>query len=232
MFNRTLDELAYEIIELYRATYKNTDSLDIRQVKSWIQEYRNFLLKQKALRPLEIIDQSYVQVLELKDLEVIDSSLILESPSNTYILRTVNEIPAPVENNRGRILISRIALPDLREYNINLYSMEHALNSGYGRFNKHGLFAFLFDGKIHIKSFRIKESLEKIEKLQIAGIFQNPHEAGYVDSMRYPMAESMVRDIHHLIKQEKFPYVVAPIEDPIPNDRDDIVNVNVGGGQQ
>lgn len=228
MFNRTLDELAYEVLELYRATYKVTDSLDIRQVKSWIQEYRAFLLKQKAMRPFEMIDQSYIQVLNLKDLEVIDSSLLEGSPNNTYILRTISNIPAPIENNRGKILITRISLPDLLKGNINLYSMDHALNSGHGRFNKKQLFAFLFDNKIHIKSHLAQNELEKVEHLQIAGAFQDPYQAGYLDNMRYPIAESMIRDIHELIKQEKLPYVTTPIEDPLPNDKDNVINVNRG----
>ena len=37
---KTLNELGYELYELYRATGKVTDSIDIRLFKDWIKQAR------------------------------------------------------------------------------------------------------------------------------------------------------------------------------------------------
>lgn len=222
---KTLDGLAYGIIELYRASYKDTDSLNIRLVKKWIQEYRAFLLKQKFMRPLGELDHSYVQTLTVQDLEVVDSGTVAGGDAlESFLLATTDTVPKPIENNKGNYSITRIALPDMKQSNLSLYSYERALYAGNGRFNTKELYPFFYNNKIYIKSKLTEDELSEITLLQISGVFQDPYEAGYLDTQQYPIAESMVREIHELIKKEKFPYVSTPLEDTLADDADNIIN--------
>ncbi len=222
---KTHDGLAYAIIELYRATYKTTDSLDIRLVKRWIQEYRAFLLKQKLSRPLEVLDLSYVQHLGLLELEAVNASTDPSIDLFSEVLVTVANIPEPIENNQGKYAITRLALPDLRVANLSLYSYEHAARAGHGRFNKREIFLFLYNGKIYLKCNDDAFYLESTTHLEVSGIFQDPYDAGYTSTDRYPITESLFRDITHLIVTEKFPYKHAPLKDNVADDSDNVVNI-------
>ena len=230
MFVTSLHDIAYEIIELYRATYKVTDSLDIRQVKSWIHNYRAFLLHQKFMRPMSMIDYAYRQDLGILKLELVDSSLLPGFESGKHMVRTIEDIPSLIEDNRKLPVFTRLSVADRFRRNINHVTYERALVSGNGRFNSNDLFAFLFDSKIYLIS---KEEIyyKGISHLHAEGVFEDVTTAAkfknsdYTDKDPYPITKAMLSDIHRLIASEKFPLVMTQLKDNISDDADNLVNI-------
>jgi hypothetical protein len=229
MFVESLNDIGYGIIELHRGAIKPTDSLDLREVKSWVHNYRAFLLHQKFMRPLTMIDQAYKQDLGAVALEVVDSS-ILNIPADTYLVRTTVDIPNLIEDNRKLPAITRLSSPDMLRRNFNFVSYERALVSGNGRFNSDDVFAFMFDNRLYLIS---KENLyyKGMTHIHVEGVFEDVTSAyrfkhpDYDDDMPYPITKALVAEIESMIVKEKLNLVRAPLKDVISDDADNLVNL-------
>lgn len=230
---RSLNEIVYDIIESYRATYKITDSLDERLIATWIQHYRVELIKQRLEEPMRSIDEHWVQDLGSIEMQPIDSSIVTNYPSNKYILRSVIEIPPTIQAKVGIGTFTRISPADKLESNFNMVSYERALYCGNGKFNSNDIFAFL-DGK-HLCLIS-KTNLHKyIKYIHVKGIFQNPIEAyefanptiPYTWDMEYPISESLISTIKNLIKDKELRFKLVPMEDNITDGADSLVNMNL-----
>ena len=142
---RSLNEIVYDIIESYRATYKNTDSLDERLVATWIQHYRAELIKQRLEESMRIVDEHWVQDLGAIEMQPIDSSLVSGFTSDRYIMRSVREIPPTIQTKFGIGTFTRISPADRLENKFNLVSYERALYSGNGKYNNKDICDKIYD---------------------------------------------------------------------------------------
>jgi hypothetical protein len=83
---RTLNELVYEIIELYRPNYVVTDSIDERLVATWIQSVRAKILVQDLNRSMRYPDNHCIQDLGVVEMIPVDSTYLNESTQGKTIL--------------------------------------------------------------------------------------------------------------------------------------------------
>jgi hypothetical protein len=225
---RSLNGLGYEILELLRANNRVTDSFDIRFAKTWVQQTRATLLKQKLDDPYYIIDEHNIQDLGKVAMAPVDSS-IGSVESDKFILRSVSKIP-PTINRKGNIgTFTRIASVDLLEAKFNFVSYERALYSGNGKFNQNDIYAFTHEGYMYLMS---KSNLHKlIKEIHIKGVFVNPEDAynfrypnTWTDDMEYPVSEAIVMDMQNMILDKKFKFIMTPYDDNRADGADNIVN--------
>src|SRR6056297_47686 len=60
-YKKTLDEIAYSIIDTARPNRKDDDNIDIRDVYDWIDGARNQLLNQRSLKNPLLVDTALLQ---------------------------------------------------------------------------------------------------------------------------------------------------------------------------
>jgi len=227
---RSFNQLIYEIIELYRANYKVTDSIDERLVATWIQHTRAKLLKQRFDENMRSIDEHNVQDLGAVLLERVDSSSVNGLTSDRNILRTSRDIPTTIDRKGCIGTFTRLSTGDRLVNNINLVSYERALRSGNGKFNSNDLYAYLDGKKICVIS---KSGLHLgLNYIQVKGVFTNPIEAyefatgnTYDWDYEYPISESIVDDMKNMIVRDNFKFIMTPLQDPANNASDDLTNI-------
>jgi len=230
---KTLNQLVYELIDLYRATYKVTDSLDVRLVAAWIQQTRAKILKQRFDENMRSIDEHNVQDLGYLELERVDASSYSSIDVNRSILRTVKDIPSTIDRKGCIGTFTRISSADRLQPKINLVSMERALVSGNGKFNHDDIYAYLDTNKL---CFISKSGIHLgLKYVNVKGVFVNPMDAwgtigtndvdDYDWDTEYPVSESVVRDIMDIIVKDNFRFVLTPLEDSENNATDDLTNI-------
>ena len=154
--NISLNELAYSIMEFYRANVVNTDEIDIRWIKYLVNTTRAKLLKQKFDKPFHEIDEHYVQKIAPSgyavEMEIVDSSAYATLESKRYMVRTSVSIPATIERNGKVGSFTRIGPADRLSETFDIVDYSHALVYGNGKFNKNSIAAFLLDDRIYLIS--------------------------------------------------------------------------------
>ena len=228
----TQNSLAYAATELYRATFRVTDALDIRLFKTWVDEARAQLIKQR-LDDSRYIDESIVQDLGYVEMEQVDSSSYNLITSGKYMLRSKEDIPLTINRKNNLGAFTRIGPADRLDVKYNFVSYDRALVSGNGRFNSNDVYAFLDGAKLCLIS---KTNLHKLIKyIHVKGVFANPEEAynfrygdGVWDGTQaYPVSSAMISDIHTLILDKKFKYVLQQVDDKLSNGSDDTTSTKV-----
>jgi hypothetical protein len=232
----TRNSLAYRILGLYRAQHKNTDNLDIRLIKSWIDSTRALLVKQKMDKSILGIDDTFIQTLAPNgnpvQLEEIDSSLLSSIPSKRYMKRTNIDIPKVLFIRGGVPAFTRIGPVDRLEYKFKPVSYETALISGFGKFNSKDIYCFYLDKRIYLMS-RDLNYFKHIEYIDVKGVFHYPSEvdalndASHDDDSPYPITPAMIEDMESIIVKTKFSFVLTGLADTVANERDDLLNVQL-----
>jgi len=230
---RSFGEIVYGIVELIRANFKVTDSLDERLVAGWVQSARAELLKQRLAEPGRP-NEHWVQDLGAVEMEPVPSSIY--GVSNKFILRSTQPIPRVIYTKKKGHVFTRIGPADRSSRTWNLVSQERALYSGNGKFNKNDVFVFLDDGYICLTS---RNNLHKlIEAINVKGVFQNPIEAynfRYTEEhdwdSEYPISDDIVDAIKVKVINENFNFVLRPMDDKRPNSMDNLTNPAPGEEQ-
>ena len=226
---RSLNGLGYELSELYRGTYKVTDSIDIRLFKTWIQQVRATLSKQRIDEPMSIIDEHMLQSLQPVTFAPVDSSIDINIPSGKYLMKSTLPLPTTINRKGNLATFTRIAPADMLEKAFNFVTYNRALTSGSGKFNQNDIYVFLSNQYLYLLS---RTNIHKyITKVHVKGLFVNPQDAyefgggrTWNDDMEYPISEAIVMDMQSIIMEKKFKYIMTPFEDNKANGVDDIVN--------
>lgn len=203
----TLNQIAYDILGLNRAEIKDSDSLEIREVKFWIHTLRNKLLKQKFDKPMATIDNHYVQSLGAVQVEKVDSSIVTDLPSDRFFLRTKIDIPPTIERSGHVGTFTRIGPADLKEVEYLIVSHDRAIQSGFGKFSRNFVYCFPLDNKLWFTSRN--QSMLDFKYIDIRGVFQNPIEAAlitnptYTDDDDYPINTQLVDEIKMILVQKE-----------------------------
>lgn len=245
MVNTSLNKLIYELIEIYRARVKDSDRLDERLVADWIQTQRSRLLKQKFSKSMYMIDESFVQDLGQVTVEAVSAiNTTVDLGLNKNMLRTSIEIPKTIEGREGVGTFTRIGPADKLSERFNIVTYDRALYSGYGRFNRDQIYAFVLGDRVYLIS---KSGTHlKLRYIDIRGVFQNPILAARIKTPTwtfdddYPISQSMVDDLKKLIIIEKFPLVLQRLEDRSDDLEDNVegnllkqnAKIQAGGGSQ
>jgi hypothetical protein len=201
----TMNNLAYDLMEYYRATIKDSDNIDIRECYFWVTTGRAKILKQKLDREsLFNIDENYFQTISPIEMEIVDSSVVTGLPSDRYVSRTKVTIPPTLERTNYIGTFKRIGPADRLGESYSLITYNNALVFGNGKFNHDSIAAFLMQDRIYLIS-KNSESIRGIKYLDIVGIFQDPITAAKVTDLTYtmddpyPVNANIVDDIKMLI---------------------------------
>lgn len=231
MTTTTLNELTYRLIQLYRSNYKIDDSVPVELFEDWIHSTRAMLLKQRLSKPFTHYSQAIIQTLGPVELEQVESSIAGDT-SGKYMLRTVRDIPLPINTPGNLGAFTRIGPADRADNKFKLVSYDTALFSGYGKFNSKDIHAFMLDGKIYITA-RNLEVYKLIEKIDIHGVFANPVSAAlfknpdWTRDHDYPVDKHLIDDMENIITKTKYPFILEGITDPFNNAKDDLAKPNI-----
>ena len=225
---RSLNQIVWELIELYRQNYKVTDSIDERLFLAWIQSTRAKLIKQRLDENMRLPDEHWVQDLGYVEMEKVDSSVYTSIPSEKYILRSVKSIPWTIHYKGDPGGFTRIGPADKLGINYRLVSYERALVSGNGKFNTDQVYAYLDGDKLCLIS---KSNIHKqLKYINVKGIFQNPIDAyefkngagTYSWDYEYPISDALMNDLKNIIVKENFNFIMVPIDDKKPDSVDNV----------
>jgi len=201
--NKTLNEYSYDFMELYRANHKDTDSLDIRQIKNWIDNTRAILIKQRLDRNPFAVDGSWLQ------------TLTVVGTSGTYFEST-SQIPVPINKRGGEGCITLVDTGVLFAEDIEFTTYAEAKAFNNGKFNSTTKYGFLKEHKFFVKNETSAESFK------VTGVWQSPRlvaayngESNFDTSTTYPMDQSVVDDMKNMILKTNFNFVVQQIEDKL-----------------
>jgi len=228
--NISLNELAYDILEIYRQNVLDTNFIDVRQIKHWVQTTRATLLKQKLDKdPLFAVDEHFVQEIKPNGtpvtIQLLDSSIYTGLPSNRYFAQTSVSIPATIERNGYFHSFTRIGPADLLKESYPIVGYDHALLFGNGKFNTSIPCAFIMGDRIVLTGKNI-QSINGIKYLSIRGIFQNPTEVSklnnpaYTDDDDYPINLNMVDTMKKMIMDSNFRFNNKIPVDSVPVDEE------------
>lgn len=173
----TLYELIYDLRTTINAGKLSDDSeLENEQVKFWIRTQRAYLIRQEANKGRQL-DRSLIQDLGCLTTEIVDRAECCEYPINCIIMRTVDEVPIPIEAN-NRILVTRVGPIDKLDRGFSIVTPQQAVFSGNGRFNKNEMFAFYKDRRWYIKINEDMLSQFALEKINVQQVCEDPEAAG------------------------------------------------------
>jgi hypothetical protein len=215
----TLNETAYRLLAAYRANIKDSDPIDIRLIKNWIRTNRAKLIKQRLSQPLFAISDSLTQALGLIEIEEIDSSIVPNLPAKSSLFRTIIKIPRTIDRKNVGHSFIRIGPADRLTEKYDVLSLENALRSGYGRFNRNDIISFILDDRLYLYT---RGSMVFIPQyIDVIGIFEDPIMAGkindplYDDDSLYPITESIIDDLESLIFNGVFKITINQLEDKV-----------------
>jgi hypothetical protein len=229
--NITLNELVFDLIELYRANYKNTDSLSEEQVRNWIHATRAAILKSRLDNNPFYIDESWVQ--SLVHVSVGNSATVA---GKTYI-RSLYQLPLTLNRRGGEATFTLVSSGDHGVEPYNFVSYDRAQYAGNGVFNTVTKYAFLNNGYMYVKNETITglstwvpvQGQGSVPYINVKGIFFNPELAatfgGYLDfenSYDYPIDQSIIVDMQNIIKKSNFNFILQQLEDKKADGSDSI----------
>lgn len=212
--NISLNELSYDVLELYRQNVLDTTYIDIRQIKYWVNSLRSKLLRQKFQKePFTAIDPAFIQELNYQnkgiEMELVDSSVVSSLPSNRYYLRSTISIPNTIERIGGLGTFTHVGPADKKNEKFIPITFDHSHVFGSGKFNSSAVAFFTLGDRIYLVSVD-KQAVFGTKYISCFGVFDNPVEAAlitnplYNDDLNYPISLNMVDDIKTFILNKEF----------------------------
>ena len=201
----TLSEISYDLLTIVRPKLSDDSSIDIRQIKYWVNTTRAMLVRQE-MNKKRTIDADLIQTLCAK-LEEVSASDCCTDIGCDKILRTVLEVPDTIElYNKEAIL--RVAGINKLKKPFSYVDYLRIPFVGNGKFNKDNIFAFLHDKHMYVYSPGNQE-YRFLDSISIRGVFEDPETAGlfnecedqacYTDESPYPMKAWMIPALKELI---------------------------------
>jgi len=205
----SLEELVYSILEIVRPRALTSELINESVIEYEINAVRAQLIKQDINRGYSV-DSWIIQDLGCIDLELVDKSECCDVELGCKILRTVQQIPSPIELHQKQLItrigpIDKMARPyDYIAYNRVPYSGRNS------KFSKKVIRTFTKDndGYIYIIA---DDSLDSIllSKINVQGVFEDPRlvsefrhcsgEVCYTNSSAYPVKSWMIPVIQEIV---------------------------------
>lgn len=218
MLNISLNELVYDLLELYRANYKNTDSLDETQVRNWIHATRAAILKARLDQNPFYIDESWVQLLNY--VHVYDIPAI----NGIDYIKSTLQLPLTINRRGGEATFTLVSPGGIGITPYEFVSYDRAQHAGNGVFNSAAKYAFLYNKNMYVKNETVAglltEGQPALPYIVVAGIFFNPELAAefngttnFESDYDYPIDQSIITIMQDMIKKSNFNFVIQQLED-------------------
>lgn len=220
--NISINGIAYDVIEKYRANYKDTDALDIRQVYHWVNTARAFLIKQR-------LDKNIFEIYE-EEIQRIPSLELEETAGSTGTVQTTIAIPVTINRKGYHGTLTKVSEPYITSVDndyvfagnpVQVVSPTRFKRVGNRKFNGNFYYATIArDNKLYFKTYTIVGA----DYISAEGVFQNPIEVMVLNSVAdpynadYPINENLIKDLTNLIVSENFQLILQQIEDKIGED--------------
>jgi hypothetical protein len=229
-FKHYINEVRLRIRQL---NLYDDDKLDDRLIKFWINNQRSLWLRNDMNKPHDV-DESIIQPLVDK-LEVADRSLVPVYLTGYSVLRTVHDIPKPIELNNGDGIMEVGPVDEIAR-RFSYVNISRARFAGNGRWNSRVIFAFRYGLRFLVisKDMESGSFLKYMRYLKIRGVFYNPEELAnfthvdgspcYSDNDDYPMNEWMWNYIRDQITKDNFELVTNAPTDKV-NDANETLKV-------
>ena len=200
----TLDNIAYEILELVRPNRTDDSEISLTFVKDRVNDLRALYLRQE-LGKVTSIEHSYIQDLGCVALESVDPIECDNVSGDNFILRTTVDIPTPIEL-KDKLLFTRIGPVDKTKPNFNYYNYEQTYYSEYKRFGKKEINTFYRNNRIYIYANECVDFIKLMDNINIQGVFDNPSDissnACFEANDEYPISRWMKENIIQQIVRE------------------------------
>ena len=211
----TLDNIVTDLEKIVRGSkISQSETISRRQLEEWVNEYRSLLLKQD-LDKGKMPNPDYIQELPGLRLEVVDVSTGSDLLSQSYLMRTVKEMPKTIDLNfkSGFMYVGTI---DGRE--IQFVPEGRSFWQRFKRFTSKEPLAFLRNKHIHINC------VTPLQFITVRGIFEVPTEVGnfintdaavttlgYRDA--YPMPANMIPVLKEMILSKELGIMIQQPSD-------------------
>ena len=213
---QTLDNIAYEIMELIRPNMVDDSSIDIRLIRERIGDLRSTYLKNEFNKTRNS-SEAYVQDLGCLKLETVDPAECEGIETGNFIRRTIDEVPTPISTHTG-LLFTRIGPVDKTQIPFNFYDYNRSPYIAEGRFIKGLVHAYYRDNRIYIYTKECVDFIKMIDEINVRGIFDDPEEIEenfknnpcYSSDGRYPITRWLKEYIVKTIVQEMLQKISQP----------------------
>lgn len=221
------NEIVYSIFEVLRAHLADDEDIDVRQLESFVKDYRADFLKQRFDKDPFNIDSSCIQNTGVLSVIKEDSSSLSGSLSGKYLMRTTLAVPNTIRRT-GRVgTLLHIGSADKIDTSFTITDYETAIESGYGRFNRDEIFAFPYNGYIYFYSRG--DDFKTIYNVIVRGVFTDPEEVYNLDNTtlytgdeNYYTPRDLKRYIETSILKDKYGILINPPVDKINDAVNDI----------
>jgi hypothetical protein len=215
----SLNSIAFKIWNQIRPIISDDDAIDIRDIKEDIHRLRALYIRNELNKGNRVIDDTITQDLQCVELELSDTADCCNVTSDCSVLRTVLEIPNPVELHNGNGLL-RVGPIDKLEKSFPIISYDTVPYVGNSRFNKSAVFAFLLNSRVYLVSKSTEAKM--IKRINIRGIFENPGKlkdfqncsgiSCYTDDDEYPISNHILTYVEEGIINKYIKQFQLPID--------------------
>lgn len=192
----TANQYAYDIWESMRANLVDDDSIDLRQVKFWLNTQRALFLRNEYNKDNRNVDPNVVQSFCMT-LETADSSDCCNIGAGCTVLRTVELLPAPIELHQGDLLTYVGHIGKFRSTFLRI-NRNQAPYVNSGRFNRSIIHWLLLNRRIYLIFHKDNADVKLLEYISVSGVFEDPEQLKpltgcgttttcYSDDMEYPL---------------------------------------------
>jgi hypothetical protein len=223
----SLDTIINDLLNTIRgAKVSQSEQISKRQIEDWIHQYRATLIKQD-LDKGKIPNPDYIQEIPSLRLEVVDQTTGSVFESDTYLLRTVLELPETIDLNfkPGFMYVGTID-----GHEIQFGPESRTKWQKFKRFTKYVPLAFLRNKRIHLST------VAPIQYITVRGIFEIPTEvSNFINTSsdvvystyrdRYPVPANWVPIIKEMILSKELGIITTTPSDTT-NDGNNKVSVN------
>lgn len=216
---QTLDNIAYEIVELIRSNRVDDSNIDLRLIKERINDLRSLYLR-REISSVRSIEQVFVQDLGCVSVEVVNPIECNDISGDNFILRTTVDIPAPIELPDG-LLFTRIGPVDKTLPGFNYYNYSQSYYNNHKRFGKDLINAYYRNKRIYIYAKECVDFIKLIEKINIQLVADSPEDVSsnkcFDTSEEYPISRWLKENIIQTIVKEMLNKLQVP-EDNLNDD--------------
>lgn len=220
----TINELIYNV----RMEIKDFKSDDIKLSDRNIEFLINFLrvkLIRQDVQKQKSTSPNYEQSLGVLELENVDKSEDSDFPTGTNILRSVKEIPTPIDVDGSELITGIYGLDGGNR--IDFKPRVQAIKNSWTKYASKRLVAYYSGNRLYIVN-----CLNELENIIVDGVFENPREVAKFkkkdgepcynpDVDRYPISGHMIDMMNSLIKRQELDLYFRLIEDKINDGQSD-----------